>query len=150
MPTQTLDKQVTEEQAAHDEEQQAKDALFDKTNYDDPKLAIPKVDGTQIDRIWIGFTGGFFLDRSDPNDVAFYNKLVFQRDVTLQVDGRCNTVGAQGVTDRDGDLDVVVGRKRIKVHSARISTVDGVILVGTPGADPDDEADEDEQEAQAA
>jgi len=121
----------------------ADSGLFDASKFDNPELAIPKVDGQSIDRIYIGFAGGFFLDRSDPNDVSFYNRLVFQKDATLQVDVRCNSVGAKGVTDRDGDLDVIVGKKVAKVHSARISTSDGLIAVGTPGDDPgaDDEAE---------
>ncbi len=52
------------------------------------QAAIPKVDGQSIDRIYLGFAGGVWLDRSDPNDVALYNRLRFGADVTLQIEGR--------------------------------------------------------------
>lgn len=35
----------------------------------------------------------------------------------LLIEGRCNQTGAKGATDRDGDLDVIVGQKSVKVHS---------------------------------
>jgi hypothetical protein len=93
------------------------DALFDKTNYDDPELAIPKVDGSSIDRIGLKFTSTVYLDRSVPADVALYNRLKFGQDATLMVEVTCNSAGAKGATDREGELDVVIGIKSLKVHT---------------------------------
>lgn len=98
-------------------------ALFDRSQYEREDLQIPKVDGQSIDRIAIKFSGTVFIDRSDPNDVALYNKLVLQRDVTLMVEGRCSGTGAKGATDRDGELDVIVGEKSVRVTTVYIPAI---------------------------
>jgi hypothetical protein len=90
---------------------------FDPSEYDREDLQIPKVDGQSIDRIAIKFGGEIHLDRSEPSDVALYNALRFGKDVAMLVEGRCNATGAKGATDREGDLDVVIGQKSVKVHS---------------------------------
>jgi len=100
--------------------------LFNEADYEREDLAIAKVDGNQIDRISLKFAGEVFLDRSDPNDVALFNRMKLGHDVTLQVEAKCSGVGAQGATDREGDLDVVVGRRQVKVHTVYLSTADGV------------------------
>jgi hypothetical protein len=92
-------------------------ALFDRSQYDREDLAIAKIDGEQIDRIAVKFAGTVFLDRSDPNDVALYNQLKLGRDVTLNIEGKCSGTAAKGATDRDGDLDVIVGERSVKVHT---------------------------------
>ncbi len=125
----TLERQVREEQEQHDREAEAagddnplvdpsgQTAIIDRSAYEREDLQIPKVDNQSIDRIEIKFTGSIFLDRSDVSDVAVYNELRFQRDVSLMVEAKCSNVAAKGATDRDGDLDVVVGSKTLKVHS---------------------------------
>jgi hypothetical protein len=92
-------------------------AIIDRTQYEREDLQIPKIDDQTVDRIEIKFTGSIFLDRSDVSDVAVYNELRFQRDVSLLIEAKCSNVAAKGATDRDGDLDVVVGSKTLKVHS---------------------------------
>lgn len=91
--------------------------IVDPADYDDPELALPKVDGESIDRIAFTFAGTVFLDRSDPNDVKLYRALKLGHDVTLMVEGKCLGTGAKGATNRDGELDVVLGSKRVKVTS---------------------------------
>lgn len=92
-------------------------AAFDPSQYDREDLQIPKIDGQSIDRIAIKFGGEIHLDRSDPSDVALYNALRFGKDVAMLIEGRCNSTGAKGATDREGDLDVVIGQKSLKIHS---------------------------------
>lgn len=142
----TLADQVEQEQAEHDAEEQRRNeettqpareleqeapapviapdpegkALFDSSDYEREDIVISKVDGNQIDRIAIKFAGEVFLDRSAPEDVALYNKLRLGNEVTLMVEGRCSATGAKGATDRDGDLDVVVGQKSVKVTTVYI------------------------------
>lgn len=91
--------------------------LVDPAQYDDPELAIAKVDGNSIDRIALTFSGTVYLDRSDRDDVRLYNALKLGHDVTLMVEGKALGTGAKGATNRDGELDVVVGTKGIKVTS---------------------------------
>jgi len=97
-----------------------KDGLFDRTQYEREDLQIPKIDGNTIDRIAVKFAGEVFLDRSSPADVALFNRLVLGHDVTLMVEGHCSATGAEGATDRDGDLDVVVGQRSIKVNTVYV------------------------------
>lgn len=92
-------------------------AAFDPSQYDREDLQIPKIDGQTIDRISIKWSGEVFLDRSDPSDVAVYNALRLGKDVSLLIEAKCSQTAAKGATDRDGDLDVVVGTKGLKVHS---------------------------------
>lgn len=98
-------------------------ALFDRSQFEREDLAIDKVDGNPIDRIKLEFAGAVFLDRSAPADVALYNKLRLGHDVTLMVEGKCSSTGAKGATDREGDLDVVVGAKGVKVTTVYIPAV---------------------------
>lgn len=135
------ERQVREEQEAHEaeiaadaeahDEPEARDegkqgALLDRSQYQREDLALQRVDGNDVDRISLKFSGTVFLDRSQPADVALYRKLSLGRDVTLVVEGRCNSTGAAGATDREGDLDVVVGHKGVKVHTVYLSIEDGV------------------------
>lgn len=94
-------------------------ALFDRSQYEKEGLQIPKIDGQTIDRIKVAFTGEVMLDRSEVSDVAVFNALTLGKDVTLTIEAKCSGTGAAGATDRDGDLDVVVGAKKLKVHSLR-------------------------------
>jgi hypothetical protein len=92
-------------------------ALIDKTDYQREDLALPKIDGQEVDRIAFTFSGTIMLDRADPADVNLFRKLNLGHDVTLQVEGACAGYGGKGATNRDGDLDVVVATRRIKIHT---------------------------------
>ncbi len=98
--------------------------LFNDSDYEREDLAIAKVDGNQVDRIAVKFAGEVFLDRSSPADVALYNRLRLGQDVTLMVEGKCSATGAKGATDREGDLDVVVGQRSVKVTTVYIPATD--------------------------
>jgi len=112
-----LEEQGQAEQAEDEAESEPANALFDRSQYDREDLQIQKIDGEPIDRTAFKFTGTVFLDRSDPADVALYNSLALGRDITLMIEGRCSSVSAKGVTDREGDLDVVVGEWTVKIHT---------------------------------
>lgn len=98
-------------------------ALFDRSQFEREDLAIPKVDGNPIDRIAIKVVGNVYIDRSEPADVALYNKLMLGHDVTLMVEGKCSNTSAKGATDREGDLDVIVGVKQVKVHTIYVPAI---------------------------
>jgi len=120
----TLERTIQAEQEAHEAAQADDDqedhvdekgrpTLIDRSAYEREDLAINKVDGQAIDRIAITFNGTVYLDRSDPADVHLYNRLVLQRDVTLMVEGKCS----------GGDLDVIIGEKRVKVTTVYIPAI---------------------------
>lgn len=136
----TLAKTVAEEQQAHDEaEIEAADdtsglppakekttddpegkALFDRSKFETEELALPKVDDQTIDRISVKLTGEIMLDRSDPADVALFRKLKLGKEVELRLAGKVTGSGGRGNTNRDGDLDVVVGTKTIKADTVYV------------------------------
>lgn len=96
--------------------------LFTVDDYNDPALAIPKIDGQSIGRIAVAFSGEIFLDRTTKEDVALYNSLVMGRDVELRVAAKVVGTGAKGATNRDGDLDVIVGKKSLTVKTLYVLT----------------------------
>lgn len=96
-------------------------ALVDRSEYEREDLAIPKIDGNQVDRIALSFAGTVFLDRSDPDHVRIYNALTMGRSgLTLKVTGRCSGTAGKLATDKGGSLDVVVGTKTLKVESVDV------------------------------
>lgn len=115
-------------------------ALFDRSQYDDPGLAIAKVDGQQIDKIRLNFSGSIMLDRSDKADVALYNKLILSDStVTLMVEGECTGTGAKKNTNREGDLDVIVGVKTIKIGTVYVAAAElGMVVPAGTATDDDD------------
>lgn len=92
-------------------------AAFDKTRYDDPELRISKVDGQGIDKIRVAFTGSVMLDRSNPQDVALFNKLILGREVELRCAGSISKTSTGWTTNREGDLDSIVGERTVKVET---------------------------------
>ena len=105
-----------ETDTAHQPDPEGK-ALFNRDAYDREDLAIPKVDGQQIDKIAVKFTGRILLDRSAPADVALYNRLQMGADVELRCAGKVTSTGAGWTTNREGDLDAIVGEKAVKVET---------------------------------
>ena len=91
--------------------------LFDTSDYDREDLQIAKVDGISIDKIRVKFSGSVLLDRSDPADVSLYNRLVMGREVDLRVAGKVRGAGAGWTTNREGDLDAVVGEKTVHIDT---------------------------------
>jgi hypothetical protein len=92
-------------------------AAFDRSQYEREDLQIAKIDGQSIDRISLKFSGEVFLDRSEASDVAVYNAFRLGKNVALLIEAKCSSTAAKGATDRDGDLDVVVGTKGLKIHT---------------------------------
>ena len=95
----------------------AKGELFDASDYEREDLAIAKVDGNQVDRIAIKVSGRVMLDRSDPADVALFNRLKLNQEVELRCAGKVTGIGAGFTTGKDGDLDAVVSSKNLKVDT---------------------------------
>jgi hypothetical protein len=93
------------------------DALFDRSKYDNPELALPKVDGEGTDKIALKFSGTVFLDRMDPADVELMRNMKLGNDVTLMIEGKCAKKGWGFTTDREGELDVVKLEHAVNVHS---------------------------------
>jgi hypothetical protein len=132
MASSTLEKQVEEEQAVHDQEIEAEGAahdepeakepgkqgeLIDRSQYEREDLALPKVDGEPVDRIAVKFSGTVFLDRTDPRDVDLIRPMRLGADITLMVEARTSSKAFKGATDREGELDVLVQEAGAKVHT---------------------------------
>lgn len=99
-------------------DEQGQPTLIDPAKYESEALALAKVDGNAITRIALAFTGEIFLDRSDPEDVALYRTLILGKgDIELKVKAKCSGTGAKLATDKGGELDVVVGRKTLRIES---------------------------------
>lgn len=96
------------------------ESLFDASDFDREDLQIPKVDGFQIDRIAIDFGGGVMLDRSEPTHVELYNRIRMGQSLEAWVEVKGAGTGAKPATNRDGDLDVIVGKKTLRVEALRI------------------------------
>lgn len=109
--------------------------LFDAADYEKEELAIPKIDGSGIDRIAIDLSGGVMLDRSNPAHVELYNRIHMTKHVELWVNAVGSAVGAKPATNRDGDLDVIVARKGLRIDAIRVvepeqlGAVEGLELV---------------------
>ena len=123
------DADVEADGAAHDtpEDPDGQQTIVDRSQYEREDLAINKVDGNPIDRISITFTGTIMLDRSEPADVALYNRLTLGKGgLTLMVEGTCSSTGAKQATNRDGELDVIVGTKGVKIQTVYIPLVENL------------------------
>lgn len=92
-------------------------SLFDASDYDREDLAIPKVDGNQIDKIRFAFSGSVLLERSEIADVAAFNGAKLGKELELRVTAKVAGVGTGFTTNKDGDLDVIVGEKKLKIES---------------------------------
>lgn len=101
-------------------------ALFDASDYEREDLAIPKVDGNQIDRIAIKVSGRVMLDRSDPADVALFNRLKLNQEVEIRCAGKITGLGTGFTTGKDGDLDAVVSSKNLKVDTVWVLDPEGL------------------------
>lgn len=95
-------------------------ALFDAKPFEREELALPTVDGHGIDRISIKFAGEVMLDRSSPEDVALYRRLTYGKTLDLRIAGRVAATGAKGATNREGDLDVTIGTRSVKVDTVYV------------------------------
>lgn len=94
--------------------------LFDPAMYQDPKLKIDQVDDHEIQKIKVSVSGSVILDRTNPDHVAFYNALKLGKQANVVCSGRVGGVAAKGSTNREGNLDVVMGEKSIIVDTVRL------------------------------
>lgn len=94
-----------------------KDELFDRRQYDDPKLYLDKVDEKDVDKIRCDFSGSVMLDRKNPRDVEFMRRLQLGSGVTLQVEAVCASKKHGYTTGKEGDLDAIVFTGGLKVDS---------------------------------
>lgn len=89
--------------------------LFDSQEYEKEGLQIAKVDGRGIDKIRVAFNGSIMLDRSNVDHVALFNRLTLGKSVQLRVAGEVTKTGVGWTTNKDGDLDAIVGERGVKV-----------------------------------
>lgn len=87
------------------------------------QLALPMIDGKAIDKIRVSFSGSVMLDRHDPADVELYRKLVLGEDVTIQAECKVGGKLTSFTTNKEGDLDSVVGDAKLKVHTVYVTTL---------------------------
>lgn len=118
----TTTEEIPVEQAPHGDDafetpSPPEDALFDRSKYDNPELALQKIDGEGTDKIALKFSGTVFLDRMDPADVELMRNMKLGNDVTLMIEGKCAKKGWGFTTDREGELDVVKLEHAVNVHS---------------------------------
>lgn len=116
-PERELEQAGEPEEEAEDPDTPPETALFDRSQYEREGLGITKIDGQPVDRIAIKLTGEVMLDRSDQADVAVFNKLALGKAVELRVAGVVQRSTGAKATGRDGDLDVIVGSKTLKIDS---------------------------------
>jgi hypothetical protein len=93
------------------------EALFDRSQYEREELRLPKTDGRSIDKIRVKFSGSVLLDRLDPSDVELFRALALGQVVALRVEGQVAYAGTGWTTDRDGNLDAVIGERTLKVET---------------------------------
>lgn len=92
---------------------------FESSIYDDPQLAIPGMDGFQINRIAVKVGGTPDLDRSNPDDVNLYRDLKLGQRVRFLVEGYVVDTGGKATLTDDGKVELVHGVKAVKVDSIR-------------------------------
>jgi hypothetical protein len=87
--------------------------------YDDPQLAIPGIDGYQVNRLSLKVGGTPDLDRSNPDDVELYRDLKLGQRVKFVVEGWVVDTGGKATITDQGQVDVVQGTKAIRVDTIR-------------------------------
>jgi hypothetical protein len=98
--------------------------LFDAADYDKPGLQIPKIDGHSIDRIFLDFGGSVPLDRSEPSHVDLYNRVTGRGTLELWIEAKWGGTVGKPATNRDGENDIIAGRKTLRVEEIRIVDAD--------------------------
>lgn len=96
---------------------ESEDALFDKSHYDDPELALQKIDGEGVDDIVVKFSGSVTLNRTDPEDVALMRAMKGGGDVSLMIEGRCAKKAWSFSDDGDGGVKEVRLEHAVNVHT---------------------------------
>ena len=95
-------------------------ALFDRDAYQAPGLRIDQVDGQEVDKIKIKFSGSVSLDRTKANDVSLFNRIRLGKEVELRVSGKGARVGTGYTTSKGGDLEAVVGEREVRIDTVYV------------------------------
>lgn len=122
-----LERTVREEQELHDQAQTAAAADDDFAGEDPEKgklFEVPRVavivDEADPGVLKLAFSGQVELDRANPADVAFYNRLKAGKNAELEVSVFCAGPKNSHRRDSDGNVDAVVQTKSLIVHSIEI------------------------------
>jgi len=102
-------------------------ALFDRAAYQAPGLRIDEVDGQEVDKIWLRFSGKVALDRTDPKDVALFNRVRLGKGLELRVAGKGQAVSTKHTTSRGGDLDAVVGERTLDITAVYVLEAEDLV-----------------------
>lgn len=95
---------------------------FDPAMFEDPSLRIDKIDEKNVQAIAIAFSGRTMLDRTAEADVRLWNRLTIGSDVELRVSAKVVGLSGKGATNREGDLDVLVGTRLVKIDTIYVLT----------------------------
>jgi len=95
-------------------------ALFDRDAYQAPELRIDQVDGQEVDKIWLKFSGRVALDRTQAADVALFNRVRLGHELELRVAGKGSRVGTGYTTSKGGDLEAIVGERELRIDSVYV------------------------------
>lgn len=106
---------VGEEQEAYEAGIEGQDAEKGKL-FEVPRVAVI-VDEADPGVLKLSFSGSIELDRTNADDVTFYNSLKAGRDAGLSVSVFCAGPKNSHRRDSDGNVDAVVQTKSLIVHS---------------------------------
>lgn len=95
-------------------------ALFEKADYNDPRLALDTVDDKDVDKIQLEFSGSVMLDRRDPADVAVMRDLALGKSLELRVAATVKSKKHGYTTGKEGVLDAVVYTGGLKVDTVYV------------------------------
>jgi hypothetical protein len=109
-----LERTVRQEQEQHDAAE-GQDAEKGKL-FEVPRVAVT-IDEADPGVLKLAFSGSIELDRSKPDDVAFYNSLIAGRDAALAISAFVAGPKNSHRRDPEGNVDAVVQTKSLIVHS---------------------------------
>lgn len=98
-----------------------------KMNAGPEALALPPIDGQDIDRIELNFSGSVRLDRSDPADVALFRALRMGQQVDVRVAGVAAGKDGRVSYDEDGYPGETTAKAKIKVTTVFRPVGDGAV-----------------------
>ena len=88
---------------------------LDGSQYD---LPIPTVDGLKADRLRVTLTGTIDLDRTDPDDLAWFESFRLGRDFNLELVATC-TGKPQGFVPSEDGPGVMTLQATLRAHTIR-------------------------------
>lgn len=93
--------------------------LFPAANFDDPKLALPPIDGKRINQIRVRFSGSVTLDRTNPEHVAWFrDTLKLGAEIDLgRLSGVIQQKPSRQAATKDGYAGDVAQTAVVKIHT---------------------------------